>query len=151
MEFDINAKSVQTAARRYADGGRVVAEELRRGMTTIVFGVERLAKALSPVRTGHLRRSLVSRVVAMTGQVVGRVGTNVPYARIVHEGRGPVHAKRARYLRFVIDGVVYFRKSVGPAKANPFLRKAFDESRSTIDAALRATRRRVAARLSEGA
>ena len=38
------------------------------------------------------------------------------YARWVNDGRGPVVAIRARALRFVIDGQVFFRRSVGPSR-----------------------------------
>lgn len=45
------------------------------------------ARQLCPVDTGNLRGSLSSEMVKATnGDVVGRVGTNVPYAVFVHEG-----------------------------------------------------------------
>lgn len=43
------------------------------------------------------------------------------YAEYIEFGRGPVTAIHAKALRFVIGGEVIFRKSVGPAKAQPFI------------------------------
>lgn len=63
---------------------------------------------------------------AVTAQRAGptsamsRIENRLPYLRYVLEGRGPVVAIRAKALRFVIDGQVFFRKAVGPAAANPF-------------------------------
>jgi len=46
------------------------------------------------------------------------------YAQYVEYGRGPVRAINAKALRFVIDGKVLFRKSVGPMKAQPFVNES---------------------------
>lgn len=46
------------------------------------------------------------------------------YAQYVEYGRGPVRAVNAKALRFVIDGQVFFRKSVGPMKAQPFVNES---------------------------
>lgn len=75
------------------------------------------------VRTGRLRSSLELRVVSGGGRRVRiLVGTRVKYAPIVHNGRGPVVAKRAKALRFTLpNGNVVIRKSVGPARPRPFL------------------------------
>lgn len=49
-----------------------------------------------------------------------RIVNRAPWLTYVRRGRGPVVATRAKALRFVIRGVVYFRKRVGPAKANDY-------------------------------
>lgn len=49
------------------------------------------------------------------------VDNSKEYAQYVEYGRGPVRAINAKALRFVIDGQVFFRKSVGPMKAQPFV------------------------------
>lgn len=49
----------------------------------VVMLVERYAKPPTPVRTGHLRRSVRGRVLSPT---TGEVGTDVPYAPFVHDG-----------------------------------------------------------------
>lgn len=90
-----------------AAGLRAAADDLgndRALMQRIVLVVERTAKQRTPVDTGTLRRSVTSRV--LTAQK-GVVGTNVSYARYVHEG--------TRYMR-----------------GRPFLRQGLEASRSTI-------------------
>lgn len=48
-----------------------------------------------------------------------------PYATWVEHGRGPVHAKGSGFLRFEIGGQIFFRRSVGAAKAKPFMAPTF--------------------------
>src|SRR5262245_58807063 len=50
-------------------------------MSRIVLTVEAEAKKVTPVRTGHLRRSVTGQVV---GVQQGVVGSNLIYAPIVH-------------------------------------------------------------------
>lgn len=52
------------------------------------------------------------------------VDTDKAYAQYIEYGRGPVTAINAKALRFFINGEVIFRKSVGPAKAQPFVQPA---------------------------
>lgn len=59
------------------------------------------------------------------GAQLGEIAATMPYASYVENGRGPVVAKKARFLRFVIDGVVFFRKRVGPAAPRPFMALAY--------------------------
>jgi phage gpG-like protein len=49
--------------------------------------IEGAAKKTVAVDTGNLRRSITHEVTASGGFIVGRVGTNVPYAKVVEEGR----------------------------------------------------------------
>jgi hypothetical protein len=57
----------------------------------------------------------------------------VPWMQYLLDGRGPVSAKNARFLRFVIDGTTYFRKRVGPAKANDIIGRVEQKMQSAID------------------
>ncbi len=67
-------------------------------MTRIVIRGEALGKAEVPVKRGGLRRSLTHRVEA--GGNRGVVGTNLTYARSVHDGSKPhvIRPKRAKGL-----------------------------------------------------
>ncbi len=85
-------------------------------MTRIVVKVEANAKRVTPVRTGNLRRSLTHRV--MSAGEVGVVGTNVHYARYVHDGA------RGRAGR-------------------PFLRQGLEATRPEIDGMLRDSGERI--------
>ena len=78
-------------------------------MGRITGYVERKSKERTPVRTGHLRRSVTSRVEAAGER--GIVGTNVSYARHVHQG--------TKYMR-----------------GRPFLKQGLDASRQLIDSEL---------------
>lgn len=69
-------------ARAMAQAEKTIETARRRLMTRIVLTVERRAKKRTPVRTGALRRSIHHRVERQG--VVGRVGTNLNYARVVH-------------------------------------------------------------------
>jgi phage gpG-like protein len=131
MEFHVDASDILRDAARMQAAVPMVRQELTQAMQRSVLAVEGRAKGLAPVRTGQLRGSITSEVRPAGGVITGIVGTNVPYARIVHDGRGPVVA-HGRALRFTIGGTVFFRKRVGPAKGNPFLRNAFAQSRATI-------------------
>lgn len=54
------------------------------------------------------------------------------YFQYVIEGRGPVEARKAKALRFEVDGKVIFRKRVGPAPAHDIIYlTAQDEERAT--------------------
>lgn len=61
-------------------------------MQRIVFVVEGSVKKVTPVRTGHLRRSVTGNVVSA---VQGVVGSNLIYAPIVH--------RRNPYLQIGLD------------------------------------------------
>jgi hypothetical protein len=62
-----------------------------------------------------------------------RIVNAASYLGYVLKGRGPVVAKRAWALRFVIDGQVYFRKRVGPAAANPFDTRVKAQMRGDVE------------------
>lgn len=64
-----------------------------------------------------------------------RITNTVPWLAYLLNGRGPVSAKNARALRFEIDGTVYFRRSVGPAKPNDIPGRAERRMASQVNAA----------------
>lgn len=66
-------------------GPDAVAEFKRALMSRIVLTVEANVKRVTPVRTGTLRRSITSRVMAAGER--GAVGTNLNYARPVNTRR----------------------------------------------------------------
>jgi len=78
-------------------------------MKRIVVKVEANAKRVTPVRTSHLKRSITHRV--MSSGEVGVVGTNVHYARYVHDdarGRAgrPFLRQGLEATRGEIDGML---------------------------------------------
>ena len=147
MDIDIDTTSIARMAARYAGAGPIVLDELRKSMDRSVLAVEASAKRVVPVKTGNLRRSITHEVRATGGGMVGKVGTNVPYAERVEKGRGPVVATRAKVLRFEINGQVIYRKRVGPAKGKPYLRPAITANRARIDREFAQVPKRVLQRL----
>lgn len=86
---------------------------------------------------GRLRKAYqVSSFYAAT-QSEYTIRNTTPYLRWVLNGRGAVTVKRAKALRFVINGQVFFRRMVGPAEPNRFderARQAMDGDLSALPA-----------------
>lgn len=70
--------------------------------------------------SGALAGNYQTEESAGAGGVEYHIYNLTPYLRYVLKGRGPVYAINAKALRFVINGQVFFRRSVGPAEANDF-------------------------------
>ena len=101
-----------------------------------IYGMGVSIKA-TPWKTGHLRRSHAQIPTSYSaGYARGGWGNAVPYAEYVEEGRGPVVAKNAKALAFTPKGGknVIFRKSVGPAAAQPFMEPGREAAESRMDA-----------------
>ncbi len=60
------------------------------------------------------------------------IDTDKAYAQYVEYGRGPVRAINAKALRFIINGEVIFRKSVGPMAAQPFVRQSLTSASTSF-------------------
>jgi hypothetical protein len=104
--------------------GAVAADLLRRAIR-----VESRAKQLCPVDTGRLRSSITHELVKSGGGVMlARIGTNVSYARDVHEGTRPhvIRPRSARVLRFPAGGRIVYTAYVNHpgTRGRPFLRDA---------------------------
>lgn len=132
MSFQIDTKEVDALARQLSGAEPIIHQEMLAGMTRVALTIEGTGKELVPVKSGHLRRSISHNITAQGASIVARVGTNVPYAIYVEEGRGPVEAGPGRMLRFEIGGQVFYRKRVGPAKAKPFMKPALTQNRARI-------------------
>jgi hypothetical protein len=91
------------------------------GVKAVGEAVVELAKASAPYKTGFLRRMIRSRI---SGRFEREVTSHAPYGAFVENGRGPVYAKPGGALRFVVNGQVIFRKSVGPAAPRPYMEPA---------------------------
>lgn len=155
MDIEVDVSDVLRMGARYQTVGPIVATELRTAMTRSVLQVERDAKAVAPVYTGTLRRSITHEVTAAAGGVVGKVGTNVPYAKIVEEGRtpgamppaGPILAWMsskgipAEFL-FVVRRAINSRKV-----PRPYLKPALEKNRAAISREFALVPKRVLAKL----
>lgn len=112
----INSAAVNALLRSPA--GPVAQDLLRRGRR-----VEARAKQLCPVDEGRLRSSITADLVVGSASLACRVGTNVSYARFVHDGTGlfgPRHRaitpSRASVMRWPTRGTTSSRASSRPGR-----------------------------------
>lgn len=120
--------------------GGVAQDMLRRGLLVETQAKRNISGVGGPKRvdTGRLRASINTQLVVRDGKPIVVVGTNVFYARFVHDGTGlygPRHRRivpvRRRRLRFRPHGsgrYVYAR-SVKGSPGNPFLANALVAAR----------------------
>lgn len=114
---------------------QAAADDLRPRANRVLSGARRRA----PVDRGQLRGSIaVQFTTAPDGSPVARIGSNLPYAILVHEGTGiygptgrPIVPVRGRYLVFTPRGAKrpVFATSVKGMRGRPFLRDALDDAR----------------------
>lgn len=118
------------AALLRSERGPVAQDLLRRGLR-----VQNRARQLCPVNTGRLRNSITVELVIVGGIPVVRIGTNVEYARWVHDGTGvygplrrPIRPRRAKVLAFTPRGSsqTVFATQVRGTPGRPFLRDALE-------------------------
>ncbi len=74
---------------RVADADKLIGEPLRRALQKSAIVVTSEAKRGTPVDTGRLRASVSNVVDVSPIPRFATVGTNVAYARYVHDGRMP--------------------------------------------------------------
>lgn len=77
-----------------------------------------------PTSGPRLHQRYERTVEIRAGTVRVRITNRAPYLGWVLRGRGPIVARPGKMLRFEILGTIFFRKRVGPAKANDFPRAA---------------------------
>ena len=155
IEFDM--RGFDEFARRMNEADDIVKITLNDGLRKIgklfvpTKGSGPLANE-TPRRTGKLARSSFF-IIDADGPDQQKLTILQPakseggefYGHWVREGRGPVVAKKAKALRFEIDGVVIFRKRVGPAKANPYHKRVLKANRNKIQDIIRQMGDRVTA------
>lgn len=113
---------------------------LRRGLLVESQAKRNLGGIGGPKRvdTGRLRASITTQLVQRNGTLWVIIGTNVSYARFVHNGTGiygaahrEIRPRRAKFLRFRSPTTrrwVFARKVKG-MPANPFLLNALPAAR----------------------
>lgn len=118
----------------------VVRDLMRRGLLVETQAKRNLGGIGGPKRvdTGRLRASINTQLTSRNGQPAVLIGTNVFYARYVHDGTGiygprrqMIRPKRGRYLRFKPAGsrrFVYAR-AVSGMPPNRFLLNALSAAR----------------------
>lgn len=124
----------------------LIGPPLRKGLTTSALLVQGEAQRLVPVDTGNLRRTITHTVDGAAIPTFALVGTNAPYALVVHEGRGagkappPVQALLGWARRHGIPSnrVYLVARAIGRKgiKGRPFLKNAMARVRGQVDGAL---------------
>lgn len=133
--IDYSAKVLQVMKQDAADKVTFACLSIERD-AKMFFGPRHSAGTRTPIPpggspaviTGELRRSITHEVDR--ARPVGRVGSNLVYARIQELG-GPITVKTAKFLHFVIDGAHIMVKSVY-IPARPYLRRALDTNLGLI-------------------
>lgn len=143
VQVSIDTSRIRALARRYQDADRVVMNELTTATARSANHARDAANRLIRSKTGQLASSAEVRTMVFARRVEGIVRWTARHARWVAYGRGPVVAKRAKALRFEIDGVILFRKRVGPAPAQHFHTRGLSQAMPAIEAEFRAAAARI--------
>jgi hypothetical protein len=114
------------AIARTLRGPGVQRDMLRRG-----HRVRSAAVRFVGVDTGRLRASVGVDLVNRGGLPAARIGSRVKYARLHHDGHGPIVPVRARALRFRPKGsrTWVFAKRVRAVKGTKYLTRALPFAR----------------------
>lgn len=126
-----------STADQIAAGLRTAASMLRSGeaIRRATLLAERNVKQETPVKTGHLRRSITHRFLSTSR---GVVGTNLSYARAVHQGRRAVTIRPKNKRALFWKGAAHPVKVVHQRarKGNPFLVNGLNRAQPQIEADL---------------
>lgn len=141
---------ISTLQRGTQRAGEAQRTEVRRVGGAYLTALRTLTPVGKGERPGRLRKAYQTQAQATSTSASFRITNTTPYIRFVTEGRGPVEAKPGKMLRFVINGRVFFRKRVGPAKANPFDEKAAQQMESDLNGLAESVARRIAGALEGG-
>lgn len=108
---------------RVAGQLRTLLDDKQTKMRRVVLAGEAIAKREAPVKRGTLRRSITSRVES--GGDRGVIGTNLKYARPVHDGSGLYGPKKKRIVpvtkkALFWKGAAHPYRSTKGQRPNPF-------------------------------
>jgi len=131
--FDELSRKLRALSHRLDESSNLIELAIDSALEDAARAVERTTKENlkkhGAIDTGTLRKSYRYAKIG-SGHYV--VGTSVEYAPHIEFGRGPITADEG-YLRFEgEDGEIVYRKSVGPAPAQPHVRPALVTHRSTL-------------------
>lgn len=88
------------------------------------------AKHIVPVETGRLRNSIHMNIKKDSGEITGKVSTNLEYAPYVEFGTG-IRGQQSNYPGNIRKGLSYSSKIQGQ-KAQPFMHPAMKQNEKRI-------------------
>lgn len=123
-----------------SEQGPVARDLMRRGLRVETRAKANLAGSGGPrrINTGRLRSSVTTTLVRVAGAPAVRVGSDVDYAVLIHNGTGiygpsgsPIRPRSGRFLVFTPKGssTVVFARQVRGMEPNPFLTNALAAAR----------------------
>jgi hypothetical protein len=153
--FSVDTSQILAYARQFEDGATIAQEEMLSAMEEGVTDLHGGIKDVTPkCRTGKLQDSLQKEIMQSARSISGTVkslGSVAPYNEYVHDGRGPVEAKKGKALRITFcDGTVIFRKRVKASTANPFMDKGLRKAQPSIQQRFDEAEARIVQRLEGG-
>lgn len=138
--FNVDVSDVRAFAQEIGgtQADRIVMGELTTAGQKSGQHVKRLAATFIKNRTGRLAKDVAITTRASGSAVTtdvewrARSARGFAYSGTVHDGRGPVVARKAKALHFFIDGQEFFRKRVGPAKGTKFAERGLQAAEQAI-------------------
>ena len=111
-------------AKDFRVKGALLETHQRRFLVDLLMIAKRWIQRFTPRRTGKLKANTKWEVNSDSHGWAGPDMRSTRYARWVIDGRGPIFASEGHYLKFQIAGTIFFRKYVGPAAPNDYVRLA---------------------------
>lgn len=146
-DFAIDVSDIAALASRCATAPGVIREEMNTAGREAGYIVTAQAVVNAPVDIGNLRAGIGPPEVTSLGDGVAvLIPSHAAYSLAVEKGRRGFSAAAGKALHFFIGGKEIFVRSVGPAKAQPFLAPALKQTEAKTrkvfaDAIDRATKR----------
>lgn len=125
MKISVDLSGARRALEKLSES---FSQKVQESLDATVSDMEADAKSSGAFtdRTGNLRSNIVPKFEPYKGSVIA----NTPYAYYVENGNDPgggrIYPKTSRYLRFEINGQLFFAKSVKAAVARPFMGPALE-------------------------
>ena len=134
VSTSVRIEGMEEMKKKFAQSPHIVGKELEKATRDAGKAILSKAKKEAPIKTGGLRRSIDLRYKPISVSVF----TNKDYAIPVHEGSRAhiILPRRAKVLRFKTQSgkVVYTKRVRHPGyKGNPFMERAVDRIKGTVE------------------
>jgi hypothetical protein len=89
LSLDVSLKGLEETAASVDAYPQFVSQELNVAMEAALQLLEGQVAARTPVNTGQLRQSITHQILSPFPNLIGQVGSPLPYAPVMEEGRRP--------------------------------------------------------------